>query len=183
MPALLRSPDARVVSVTSTGRHFGPPVDPDDPHMRRRYSPWRAYGQAKLANVHFALELQRRFEEAGVSARSIVVHPGFTNTDLQARSARESGGLSQRFFRGVVRRTGMTPARGALSLLRAATDPDARGGNLLHAAVRQQRAAGPAPALAEVAEPRIAPDVVGGVRTRDGRDLRGEATGYGRAAP
>lgn len=62
MPALLRSADARVVSVTSTGRHFGPPVDPDDPHMRHRYSPWRAYGRAKLANVHFALELQRRFE-------------------------------------------------------------------------------------------------------------------------
>jgi NAD(P)-dependent dehydrogenase (short-subunit alcohol dehydrogenase family) len=130
MPALLRSSDGRVVSVTSTGRHFGPPVDPEDPHMRRRYSPWRAYGQAKLANVHFALELQRRFEQAGVSARSIVVHPGFTNTDLQARSMRESGGLSQRFFHAVVRRTGMTPARGALSLLRAATDPDARGGEL-----------------------------------------------------
>jgi NAD(P)-dependent dehydrogenase (short-subunit alcohol dehydrogenase family) len=127
MPPLLRSPDARVVSVTSTGRHFGPPVDPDDPHMRRRYSPWRAYGQAKLANVHFALELQRRFEKAGVSAESIVVHPGFTNTDLQARSARESGGFSQRYFRAAVRLTGMTPARGALSLLRAATDPDARG--------------------------------------------------------
>ena len=128
MPALLRSAQARVVTVTSWGREFGPPVDPRDPHMRRRYSPWRAYGQSKLANVHFALELQRRFDEARVPARSLVASPGFTHTDLQARSARESGGLSQRFFHAAVQRTGMPASRGALSLLRAATDPAARGG-------------------------------------------------------
>jgi hypothetical protein len=60
-----------------------------------------------------------------------VVHPGFTNTDLQARSVRETGGgRSQRFFRAAVRRVGMTPAQGALPLLRAATDPSAIGGAL-----------------------------------------------------
>jgi NAD(P)-dependent dehydrogenase (short-subunit alcohol dehydrogenase family) len=129
--ALLRSDDARVVSVTSTGRHAGRPLDPDNPHLRGRYDPWRAYGQSKLANLHFALELDRRFRVAQVPARSIVVHPGFTNTDLQARSVRESGGgRSQRFFHGAVRRFGMTPAQGALSLLRAATDPGAVGGAL-----------------------------------------------------
>jgi hypothetical protein len=40
------------------------------------------------------------------------------------------GGRSQRFFHGVVRRSGMTPAQGALTLLRAATDPSAVGGAL-----------------------------------------------------
>ena len=59
------------------------------------------------------------------------MHPGFVNTDLQARSVRETGGgRSQRFFRSAVVRFGMTPARGALSLLRAATDPNAVGGAL-----------------------------------------------------
>ena len=131
LPALLQSGDARVVSVTSTGRHAGRPVDPDNPHLRGRYDPWRAYGQSKLANLHFALELDRRFRAAGVPARSIVVHPGFTNTDLQARSVRETGGgRSQRFFHDAVRRFGMTPAQGALPLLRAATDPSAVGGAL-----------------------------------------------------
>jgi NAD(P)-dependent dehydrogenase (short-subunit alcohol dehydrogenase family) len=129
-PAILRSEDPRIISVTSTGRHFGPAVNPDNPHMKGSYDPWRAYGQSKLANVHFALELDRRIHEAGLPVRSIVVHPGFVNTDLRARSARDSGGRSQRFFRGAVRRSGMTPARGALSLLRAATDPDAEGGTL-----------------------------------------------------
>ena len=130
LPALLQSDGARVVSVTSTGRHFGRPVDPGNPHLHGNYDPWRAYGQSKLANLHFALELDRRFRAAGSPARSIVVHPGFTSTDLQARSARETGGASQRFFHAAVRRVGMTPAQGALPLLRAATDPGAAGGAL-----------------------------------------------------
>jgi NAD(P)-dependent dehydrogenase (short-subunit alcohol dehydrogenase family) len=113
LPALLESGDARVVSVTSTGRHTGRAIDPDNPHLEGRYDPWRAYGRSKLANVHFALELDRRFRAAGVAARSIVVHPGFVNSDLQARSVRESGGgRSQRWFRNAVVRFGMSPARG-----------------------------------------------------------------------
>jgi len=130
-PAIRTSSDARVVSVTSTGRHTGRSVDPANPNMEGRYDPWRAYGQSKLANVRFALELDRRLRAAGAHARSIVTHPGFTNTDLQARSVRETGGgRSQRFFHNLVVRYGMTPARGALSLLRAATDPNAAGGAL-----------------------------------------------------
>ena len=129
--AVARSGDARVVSVTSTGRHDRHPLDPDNPHLVGNYEPWRAYGQSKMANVHFALELERRFRAAHVPARSIVVHPGFTNTDLQARSVRETGGgRSQRFFHAAVRRFGMIPAQGALPLLRAATDPAAVGGAL-----------------------------------------------------
>jgi len=130
-PSLLRSDAPRVVSVTSTGRHFGPAVNPDNPHLKGGYDPWRAYGQSKLANVHFALELDRRIRDAGLPAKSVVVHPGFAKTDLQARSVRESeGGRSQRFFHDAVGRTGMTPARAALSLLRAAIDPEAEGGTL-----------------------------------------------------
>jgi NAD(P)-dependent dehydrogenase (short-subunit alcohol dehydrogenase family) len=129
LPALLLSPDARVVSVTSWGREAGRPVDPDNPHMAGRYDPWRAYARSKLANVHFGLELDRRFRAAGAKARSIVVNPGFVQTDLQARSVREThGGWSQRFFHVLVQRTGMSPARGALPVLRAATDPNAEGG-------------------------------------------------------
>jgi NAD(P)-dependent dehydrogenase (short-subunit alcohol dehydrogenase family) len=128
--ALVRAPAARVVSVTSTGRHYGRRVDPSDPHLNRRYDPWRAYGQSKLANLHFALELDRRLRASGARARSLVAHPGFVNTDLQANSVRESGGLSQRFFRQAVQRFGMSADEGALPLLRSATDPHADGGQL-----------------------------------------------------
>jgi NAD(P)-dependent dehydrogenase (short-subunit alcohol dehydrogenase family) len=131
MPAILRAEAARVVSVTSTGRHFRTKLDADDVGMTVDYDPWRAYGRSKMANFHHGVELNRRLEAAGARARSLVAHPGFSNTDLQARSARTSpGGRSQLFFHRAVQRVGMSPARGALPQLRAATDPGARGGEL-----------------------------------------------------
>jgi NAD(P)-dependent dehydrogenase (short-subunit alcohol dehydrogenase family) len=129
LPALLAVSGGRIVTVTSTAHHIGHAVDPANPHLGGRYRPWRAYGQAKLANFHFGLGLQRDLADAGATAASLIAHPGLSNTDLQAVSVCETGGgASQRFFHTLARRTGMTPAQGALSQLRAATDPKARGG-------------------------------------------------------
>jgi NAD(P)-dependent dehydrogenase (short-subunit alcohol dehydrogenase family) len=129
LPALLRARGARIVTVTSSAHHMGRSIDPANPHLAGRYRPWRAYGQAKLANFHFGLGLQRELERAGASAASLIAHPGLSNTDLQAVSVQASGGgASQRFFLFLGRRTGMSPADGALSQLRAATDPAAKGG-------------------------------------------------------
>ncbi len=129
MPALLRAPSARIVTVTSTAHHMGRAVDPDNPHLHGRYRPWRAYGQAKLANFHFGLGLHQLLDAAGAPAGSLVAHPGLSNTELQAVSVEETdGGLSQRFFLGLARSTGMSPGQGALSQLRAATDPGAGSG-------------------------------------------------------
>lgn len=131
LPRIVGNSGARVVGVTSTGRHFGPPVNPDNPHLEGEYEPWKAYGQSKLANVHFAVGLDQRFRSAGALSESLVAHPGLSHTDLQKRSVRETGGgASQRFFAFLARNTGMTPARGALPILRAATDPAATGGEL-----------------------------------------------------
>ena len=129
LPALLRAPAARVVTVTSVARFDGRPVDPANPHLEGRYRPWRAYGQAKLANYHFGLGLQRRFEEAGVGAASLIAHPGLSHTDLQHRTVREGGGgpigrISEVF----AARVGMPAHVGVRPQLRAATDPAARGG-------------------------------------------------------
>jgi len=129
MPALLRSDAARIVTVTSTAHHMGRAVDPKNPHLHGRYRPWRAYGQAKLANLHFGLGLHRLLDQAGAPAASLVAHPGLSNTELQAVSVKETGGgLSQRFFLMAARSVGMSPAEGALSQLRAATDPGAKSG-------------------------------------------------------
>jgi NAD(P)-dependent dehydrogenase (short-subunit alcohol dehydrogenase family) len=129
LPALLRAAAARVVTVTSVAHHLGRAVDPDNPHLHGRYGPWRAYNQAKLANFHFALGLHRLFDKAGAPAASLVAHPGLSNTELQAVSVEETdGGLSQRFFLSLARNVGMSPGEGALSQLRAATDPAAKSG-------------------------------------------------------
>jgi NAD(P)-dependent dehydrogenase (short-subunit alcohol dehydrogenase family) len=129
LPALLKAPAARVVTITSTAHHMGRAVDPGNPNLDGRYGPWRAYGQAKLANFHFGLGLDRLFRDAGASAASLIAHPGLSNTELQAVSVEETGGgLSQRFFLMLARTVGMSPGEGALSQLRAATDPGAKGG-------------------------------------------------------
>ena len=129
LPALLRTPGARIVTVTSTAHHMGRAVSTANPHLHGRYRPWRAYGQAKLANFHFGLGLQRELEKAGASTASLIAHPGLSNTDLQAVSVRETGGgTSQRLFLFLARSTGMSSADGALSQLRAAADPAAKGG-------------------------------------------------------
>jgi NAD(P)-dependent dehydrogenase (short-subunit alcohol dehydrogenase family) len=128
LPNLLAAPSARVVTVTSTAHHLGRAVDPDNPHLWGCYGPWKAYGQAKLANFHFGLGLQRRLAAAGAAAQSLIAHPGFSRTDLQVVSATEQGGFWSRFFEQAAARTGMPPHEGALPQLRAATDPRARGG-------------------------------------------------------
>lgn len=131
LPALLHADSARVVTVTSTGHHFGRRVDPENPHLEGRYNPWRAYNRSKLANYHFALGLDREFERHGVTVQSLVAHPGLVRTNLQVRTVEHGGaGWSGRFWQWLARHTGMDPARGALPQLRAATDPRARGGQM-----------------------------------------------------
>jgi NAD(P)-dependent dehydrogenase (short-subunit alcohol dehydrogenase family) len=131
LPALLRAPAARIVTVTSFARLVGRPLDPANPHLEGRYGPWRAYDRAKRANFEFAIGLHRRLSEAGAPAASLAAHPGLSSTDLQAVSVRETGGgLTQRFWLAAARTTGMSPTDGARSVLRAATDPGARRGEL-----------------------------------------------------
>jgi NAD(P)-dependent dehydrogenase (short-subunit alcohol dehydrogenase family) len=126
---LLHADAARVVTVTSTAHHMGRSIDPNDPHMERRYSAWSAYGRSKLANYHFGIGLQRRFEAAGVTAASLIAHPGLANTDLQSTTVREGGGgIGGRVSRLMAATIGMSSAAGALSQLRGATDPNAHGG-------------------------------------------------------
>jgi NAD(P)-dependent dehydrogenase (short-subunit alcohol dehydrogenase family) len=129
LPALLRTPGSRIVTVTSTAHHMGRPIDVANPNLEGRYGPWRAYGQAKLANFHFGLGLQHELERAGARTASLIAHPGLSDTDLQAVSVEGSGGgASQRFFHAMARLTGMSADDGALPQLRAATDPAAKGG-------------------------------------------------------
>jgi NAD(P)-dependent dehydrogenase (short-subunit alcohol dehydrogenase family) len=128
LPNLLAAPAARIVTVTSTAHHMGRAVDPNNPHLKGIYGPWKAYGQAKLANFHFGLGLQQRLAAAGARAHSLIAHPGLSHTNLQVHTAHEEGGFWAKFFQWLAASTGMSAADGALSQLRAATDPRARGG-------------------------------------------------------
>jgi NAD(P)-dependent dehydrogenase (short-subunit alcohol dehydrogenase family) len=76
----------RVVTLSSTMHKVGT-IDLDDLNWQRRpYSAERAYGQSKLANLLFTLELQRRLTAAGSRVRALAAHPGWAATNLQSRS-------------------------------------------------------------------------------------------------
>ena len=76
----------RVVTVSSTAHRIGK-IDLDDLNWEERsYSRWPAYGQSKLANLLFTLELDRRLTEAGSNLRALAAHPGYAATNLQAHT-------------------------------------------------------------------------------------------------
>jgi NAD(P)-dependent dehydrogenase (short-subunit alcohol dehydrogenase family) len=129
LPAIVATQGARVVTVTSTAHHMGRNVNANDPHLRHAYGPWKAYGQSKLANYHFAIGLQHEFEKHDVDAMSLLAHPGLSHTNLQVVTVDEGGGgWSAPMWSWLAEKVGMKPDAGALPQLRAATDPDAMGG-------------------------------------------------------
>lgn len=81
----------RVVTLTSMA-HWAGRIDFEDLNWKnRRYSPWLAYSQSKLANLLFTTELQRRLKLAGSPLRSMAAHPGYSHTNLQGATGRKLG--------------------------------------------------------------------------------------------
>jgi NAD(P)-dependent dehydrogenase (short-subunit alcohol dehydrogenase family) len=118
----------RVVTVSSNAHKMGR-INFDDLHGRRRYFRWFAYGQAKLANLLFALELQRRADAAAAALLSVAAHPGYAATNLQYQSSQMTGNPLDRMVNRVLNATvAQSDESGALPLLYAATVPDLPGG-------------------------------------------------------
>ncbi|QRP44242.1 oxidoreductase [Amycolatopsis sp. FDAARGOS 1241] len=87
MPALRGGTAARVVTVSSLAA-VGARIRLDDPNFEHRwYNTAAAYGQSKLANQAFALELDRRLRAAGSPVLSVAAHPGYTTTGLETNTA------------------------------------------------------------------------------------------------
>jgi NAD(P)-dependent dehydrogenase (short-subunit alcohol dehydrogenase family) len=81
----------RVVAVSSMA-HWPGRINLEDLNWKnRRYSPWLAYSQSKLANLLFTSELQRRLESVGSPLRALAAHPGYSHTNLQGASGRKLG--------------------------------------------------------------------------------------------
>ena len=119
---------ARVVTLSSALHRSGR-MQGDDLMLEHNYTPWRAYGQSKLANLLFMGELRRRVDAVGVRLDSLAAHPGYAATNLQAVGPTMSGnrvsGALMRVANLVVAQSADT---GAWPTLRAASDPGARSG-------------------------------------------------------
>ncbi|SNX65621.1 NAD(P)-dependent dehydrogenase (short-subunit alcohol dehydrogenase family) [Streptomyces sp. TLI_55] len=143
---------ARVVSVSSRAHHFSG-MRWDDVHWRQGYDKWEAYGQAKTANVLFAVHLDKLAADQGV--RAFALHPGGIHTPLQRHIPQE-----EMIERGWMDEDGnivnpgafKTPEQGAATQVWAATSPqlDGMGGVYLEDC--------------DIAEPAVDGDVSGGVK-------------------
>lgn len=128
LPLLLAAPAPRVTTVSSNAHKFGR-VRFEDLQGRHRYFRWVAYGQAKLANLMFALELQRRADAAHAPLTSTAAHPGFAATNLQTASAKMTGnGIEEQLNLLVNKVAAQDADMGALPTLYAAT-ADLPGGS------------------------------------------------------
>lgn len=128
-PALQAGGGARVVTVASSGHHSSP-MRWDDVQFERGYDRWLAYGQAKTANVLFAVHLDKLGAEHGIRAFSL--HPGAILTPLQRHLRPE-----EMVERGWIDEHGnqadpefKSPEQGAATQVWAATSPrlDGMGG-------------------------------------------------------
>ena len=129
MDNLLAAEQARVVTVTSTAHHLVWNINFDDPHLRKKYGPWKAYSQSKLANYFFALGLHNEFKNSGKKAMSLLAHPGLSHTNLQVETFdRGAAGWAGTVSKYLAARVGMEPNEGARPQIRAALDPKAKSG-------------------------------------------------------
>jgi len=119
---LLATPGSRVVTISSQGHRQGR-IHFDDLQLERGYGRHTAYSQAKLANLMFTYELQRRLTAAGSGTVAVAAHPGVSDTELVRhlpRLLRRLNGVFGRLFL-------QSAEMGALPTLRAATDPAVQG--------------------------------------------------------
>jgi NAD(P)-dependent dehydrogenase (short-subunit alcohol dehydrogenase family) len=115
---LLPHVTGRVVTVASSAHRMGRIVIDDLNWQQRRYRAWAAYGQSKLANLLFTLELERRLAAAGSSLRAYAAHPGYAATNLQSHTGNPIGSMMMTIANRVV---AQSDAQGAWPTLFAAT--------------------------------------------------------------
>ena len=131
MPSLLRAKaGCRVITVSSDAHRFADQKALSEALATKLDPPsyafggWGAYGISKAANVLFTVELQRRFEEAGVRGSAVTLHPGVVQTDL-ARYI--TGGIGAFLKENVLDKAVLTVDRGANTQVYLAAAADTGG--------------------------------------------------------
>lgn len=115
MPTLVER-SATVVQTASRVARMAGPLDLDDLQLARGYSPSRAYGSSKLANILFTRELHRRYHDRGIAA--VAFHPGAVATNFGA----DAGGAIHAVYHTPLRRVVLAGAdRGGAALAWLAT--------------------------------------------------------------
>ena len=119
------TPQSRVVNVSSNAHKIGKIYLDNLMFEKGGYTPFKAYSQSKLANLLFTYELQRRFEQHQIKAIAVAAHPGGAMTGLWRH-------MESKFFTrllvALMKPFLQSALMGALPIIRAATDPQVKGG-------------------------------------------------------
>ncbi len=130
-PLIKRVGGSRIVNVSSIAHQMGR-IRFEDIHWEKRYSKWGAYGMSKLSNLLFTKELTRRLTGSGDRVIAAASHPGYANTELQAKGAKMRGSkLGAWSFRLVNRLVAQSAEMGALPSLFAATAEGIKSGDYI----------------------------------------------------
>ncbi|WP_226347141.1 SDR family NAD(P)-dependent oxidoreductase [Agilicoccus flavus] len=99
-----------VVNTSSIGARLFGHIDLEDLNNWAGFSPNKAYGDAKLANILFTKELHERFHGRGLS--SVAFHPGNVATNF----ASDTDSYFQRVYHGALRAFLISPEQGGARL-------------------------------------------------------------------
>jgi NAD(P)-dependent dehydrogenase (short-subunit alcohol dehydrogenase family) len=130
-PALVAA-EARVVAVSSVMHRYASGIPaarlrPDDGSAP--YQPWRAYAQSKLANLLWAVELDRRVRAAGLGVTAVAAHPGYSSTELIRSGPGQRSRIVAQGLRLATALVAQSAQAGSWPLSAAATTPGLPGGS------------------------------------------------------
>lgn len=128
---LIETEHSRVVNVSSVAHRTGK-IRFDDLHGDRKYNPWRAYGQSKLANLLFTYELDHRLRQLHADTIVVACHPGYSSTNLlTAGPQMNNSSLMAKMNTLSTQVLAQSAYMGALPTLYAATADDVAGGDYI----------------------------------------------------
>lgn len=123
---LIKSPAARIVSITSLAHRLAKMKFDDQGHLVVE----SGYPISKLAVLMFMYELERRLRAKGIAnVIAVAAHPGLSGTDVVPKfiESRVARSLQRFAFILAKAQPGQSPAMGALPTLYAATAEDVQG--------------------------------------------------------
>lgn len=127
-PVLSSTEGSRVIQLSSMVHRFGK-IRFDDLHWEKAYKKWGAYSMSKLANLLFVRELANRITEKGSQVLVAAAHPGYADTELQAKGARMKGRKLGAEAMAIINRiVAQSGEMGALPSLYAATAEEVEQG-------------------------------------------------------
>lgn len=115
----------RFVSVASIAHKYAHGFHFDDLMLADGYNPIRAYAQSKLANLVYALELNRKLTDSNCAARAFACHPGYSDTNLQTTGP---GGVAAMLMKPLTAMLSQPAAKGAIPTVLCAAGADAEPG-------------------------------------------------------